>query len=193
MKRSIILVVIMGCLLAVVCLADQMGIVGEIFAGRSGVTRGFLSLHNGAGSTTPAYIKMESANGTYQYLFSDNDGRMRIHTAVPVADANGTLLEFAIADVNSITADLNTLAGSDYYIFNSSGAALDPNLADGTLTGEIVVLSCKVAGNNIDVSVENHVTSNPEVIRLDTAKEWVKLLWDGTDWVEIDGNGQTYP
>ena len=50
-----------------------------------------------------------------------------------------------------------------------------------------------MAGNNIDITVSNHVISDPEVIRLDTALELVELLWDGTDWVEVDGNGQTYP
>ena len=281
MKRSMILVVSVFILVLLsVCLADQMGIVGEIFAGRSGVTRGFITLHNGASGTTPAYLKVESSDGTYQYVFADDDGGFRYHTAIPTADTDGTAFVLstdsvdpnhmadadhgdftissgsatldadvvaaaemadadhgdgtwasgvfsidadvidpnrmadadhgsvswtsgvasidevdvgAVYDTNNVTADLVTFADSRYYIVTSSGAEVSGTLAAGSSTGEMVSFMCKVAGNDIDITVANHVTSDPEVIRLDTAAEWIDLLWDGTDWVEVGGNGQTYP
>lgn len=98
-----------------------------------------------------------------------------------------------IVDVNNVSADLVTFNTYGINIIDSSGAGITGTLADGTTNGQKVKFVCKVAGNNIDISVSNHVTSNPEVIRLDTALEWVELVWDGTDWVETDGNGQSYP
>jgi hypothetical protein len=66
-------------------------------------------------------------------------------------------------------------------------------LADGTVLGQRVAFVCKTAGNNIDISVAHHVTSDPEVIRLDAAKDGVELVWDGTDWVETWTNSTAYP
>lgn len=98
-----------------------------------------------------------------------------------------------IQDVNNIAADVATFDTHGTHIVNSSGGAIAATLADGTTIGQTVRFVCKVAGNNIDITVSHHVTSDPEVIRLDTAKEWIELVWDGTDWVEASGNGQTYP
>jgi len=108
-------------------------------------------------------------------------------------DAMVDLAAGHVLDVNNVTADLVTFDDHGIHIIDSSGAAVTGTLAAGTSTGQVVKFSCKTAGNNIDITVANHVTSDPEVIRLDTALEWVTLCWDGTDWVEIDGNGQTYP
>lgn len=79
------------------------------------------------------------------------------------------------------------------HIIDSSNAAVMGTLADGTRVGQRVKFVCKAAGNDIDIEVSHHVTSDPEVIRLDAAKEWVELVWDGTDWVETGGVGQTFP
>lgn len=98
-----------------------------------------------------------------------------------------------VVDVNSISADITNFDTGGVHIIDSSGAAISGALADGAIVGQTVRFVCKTAGNNIDISVSHHVTSDPEVIRLDTALEWVELVWDGTDWVEMSGNGQTYP
>lgn len=98
-----------------------------------------------------------------------------------------------VYDVNNISADVVSFNTYGVHIINSSGAGITGTLADGSHIGQSVKFVCKVAGNNIDITVANHITSNPEVIRLDTAGEWVEFVWDGTDQVEVDGNGQTYP
>lgn len=38
------------------------------------------------------YIKLTSADGTVYYLFADNSGTLRMHTAIPEADSDGTEL-----------------------------------------------------------------------------------------------------
>jgi len=98
-----------------------------------------------------------------------------------------------IYDVNNISADIATFETYGLHIIDSSGAGITGTLADGTKVGRSVKFVCKVAGNDIDITIAHHVTSDPEVIRLDAAKELIELVWDGTDWVEVDGNGQSYP
>ncbi len=119
------------------------------------------------------------------------------HKLDVVGDVNATgTATFAggvIQDVNIVTADLTNFDPHGTHIISSNTAPITGALADGTVVGQRVAFVCKVAGNNIDITVAHHVTSDPEVIRLDTAKEWVELLWDGTDWVEVSGNGQSYP
>jgi hypothetical protein len=177
-----------------------MGIVGEIFAGSSANdVLGYFVGHGGSG--TPSYLKLETVtDDTYMYLFPDKDGGWRTHNSVPSADTDGVkvidandtdalpwtaMANVAILDVNNVTADIATFADSTVYIVNS---------ADGTTVGQVAIICCKVAGNNIDITVEHHVTSDPEVIRLDTAKESLTLVWDGTDWVEVSVTGTvSYP
>ncbi|RPJ39645.1 MAG: hypothetical protein EHM35_01830, partial [Planctomycetaceae bacterium] len=99
-----------------------------------------------------------------------------------------------IEDVNNITADITNFYTHGLHIISSNAAEITGALADGTVVGQRVKFVCKVAGNNIDISVSHHVTSDPEVIRLDAAKEAVELVWDGTDWVETDVVGAvSYP
>lgn len=38
------------------------------------------------------YLKLTSANGTAAYLFVDNSGDLKIHTAEPTADGDGTVV-----------------------------------------------------------------------------------------------------
>jgi hypothetical protein len=43
-------------------------------------------------ATVPAYIALRQADGDVVYLFVDNDGKLRIHTAAPAAHNNGTVV-----------------------------------------------------------------------------------------------------
>lgn len=208
MKRYIFLVAGLFGLLALCMAADDNDTGQRGYFGRSGSIQGQINNYYG-GSALPAYYYSESTNGTGIYFWADNDGGMRTHNSAPTSDTDGVkivdandtdvlpwtaLSNTAIVDVNSISADLNSLAGSSYYIIDSSSVAIDPNIYDGTTVGERIRVVCKTAGNNIDLTVEHHVTSDPEVIRLDAAKEAVELTWDGTDWVESDVVGTvSYP
>lgn len=141
--------------------------------------------HDGAADDEKGQIK--------GYINDGDDG----DSPTQVYEWDSTGLEFVnstiIYDVNNVSADLTSFETYGLHIIDSSGAGITGILAAGTKTGQSVKFVCKVAGNDIDITVSNHVTSDPEVIRLDTAKEWVELVWDGTDWVEVDGNGQSYP
>lgn len=45
----------------------------------------------GDGTTSaPSYIKLVSANGTPRYIFVENDGTVKVHTAVPTANTDGS-------------------------------------------------------------------------------------------------------
>ena len=98
-----------------------------------------------------------------------------------------------VYDVNNITADMVSAETYGIHVINSSGTGITLTLADGTKTGQTVSFLCSVAGNNIDISVGKHITSDPEVIRIDTALEGFTLVWDGTDWVEWNAIGTSYP
>uniref|UniRef100_A0A6M3KBE5 Uncharacterized protein n=2 Tax=viral metagenome TaxID=1070528 RepID=A0A6M3KBE5_9ZZZZ len=119
----------------------------------------------------------------------DSPTQVREWDSIGLEFVNSTI----IYDVNNISADIVTFNTYGLHIIDSSGAGITGTLAAGTKTGQSVKFVCKTSGNDIDITVSNHVTSDPEVIRLDTAKEWLELVWDGTDWVEVDGNGQSYP
>lgn len=79
------------------------------------------------------------------------------------------------------------------YIIDSSQGRVSGALADGTVVGQRVKFVCKAAGHDIDILVSHHVMNDPQVIRLDAPREWVELVWDGVDWVETGGMGQSYP
>lgn len=91
-------------------------------------------------------------------------------------------------------ADFTDLLPNHEYILSSAAGAITVALADGTYVGDWCKITCKTAGNNIDITVAHHVTSDPEVIRLDAAKESVELVWDGSDWAETNVVGSvSYP
>jgi len=123
-------------------------------------------------------------------------------TAVVRADVNETYARFYvpitasgtgfIGDVNSVSADFDSVDPYGTTIVDTSGEAMDPNLLDGTTVGQRCRIQMKTAGNNFDLVIAHHVTSDPETVRLDTAEEWIECTWDGTDWI-VTGSGHTYP
>lgn len=71
---------------------------GSLVVGVNSTTQGTLTLWDGAGGNTPAYIKLHSSDGTAQYLFADDDGGFRTHTSAPTADTDGTAIGGSTAD-----------------------------------------------------------------------------------------------
>ena len=59
-------------------------------AGESG-TAGVCDLRGG-GSSAPSYVILESADGTPRYIFVENDGTLKAHTAVPTQDSDGAVV-----------------------------------------------------------------------------------------------------
>lgn len=62
---------------------------GSITAGTAASTQGKLIL-NTKDTNEFAYLGMASSDGTVYYLFFENDGTLKRHTAVPSANTDGT-------------------------------------------------------------------------------------------------------
>ena len=62
----------------------------SLVAGANSTNQGTLTLWDGAGGNTPAYILMHTSNGTARYLFFEDDGTLKTHTSAPTANADGT-------------------------------------------------------------------------------------------------------
>jgi hypothetical protein len=65
---------------------------GDIDAGSDGDTRGVLTAWDGAGGAAPGSIKLASPNGMVRYLFLDDSGRLRIHSALPTSNTDGAVV-----------------------------------------------------------------------------------------------------
>lgn len=45
----------------------------------------------GKGTTaSPVYLKLVSINGTARYIFVEDDGTVKVHTAIPTANTDGS-------------------------------------------------------------------------------------------------------
>lgn len=66
-----------------VVITDAKGLVQE-------TGTGFIVDNNDDGK--PAYIALRQADGDVSYLFVDDDGKLRIHTAVPTGPGVGTIV-----------------------------------------------------------------------------------------------------
>lgn len=58
--------------------------------GDDGSTQGTLTLWDGSGGTTPAYIKIHSPDGSAWYLFVEDDGTVKVHNAAPTQNTDGS-------------------------------------------------------------------------------------------------------
>lgn len=59
--------------------------------GDGSTVRGVVGIDKGSGTTANmAYIRMQSADGTDYYLFIEDDGTVKVHTAVPSANTDGS-------------------------------------------------------------------------------------------------------
>lgn len=65
---------------------------GQIVAGVNTSVQGTLTLWDGGGGNTPAYILMHSPNGTAHYLFFEDDGTLKQHTSAPTANGDGNVI-----------------------------------------------------------------------------------------------------
>ncbi len=58
--------------------------------GANSATQGKLTLWDGGGGNTPAYILLHSPNGTASYLFVEDDGTLKRHTSAPTQNSDGS-------------------------------------------------------------------------------------------------------
>jgi hypothetical protein len=65
---------------------------GILDVGVSGTTRGLIRARYGAGSNTAGTLALYSKGGTPYYLYVTDSGVLRIHTAAPSSDSDGTVV-----------------------------------------------------------------------------------------------------
>ena len=65
---------------------------GDLEAGEDGLTRGVVSLWDGAGGNAPGCVTLYSANGTPWHLFVEDDGTVKIHSTLPTQNADGSVV-----------------------------------------------------------------------------------------------------
>jgi len=147
-------------------------------------------------------IVLETTDGGVQI---NADGASNGDISIDAADdltliaAGDILLSGAgiIPDINDVSADgvdLNPWGATD---LDSSGATLTYTLGSPALgadaLGLIKVIKMTTGGNNADITVTNHATSDPEVFRFDAADEVLVLMWTGTEWFTLASDGVTTP
>lgn len=102
-----------------------------------------------------------------------------------------------VPDIEFLSADgtnLQTFGASD---FDTNAGAFTYALPDPALglsaIGTTKVMTMSVAGNDADISVTNHVTSDPEVFRFNAVDEALVLIWTGTEWATFLNVGVDTP
>lgn len=65
---------------------------GAATVGIAGTTRGVLALEDGAGGTAPGSLKLHSPNGTVWHVFVEDDGTVKVHSALPTQNADGSVI-----------------------------------------------------------------------------------------------------
>jgi hypothetical protein len=65
---------------------------GDVVAGTDGGTRGVITAWDGSGGNAPGCIKLASPNGTVWYLFVEDDGTVKVSSALPTQNNDGTVV-----------------------------------------------------------------------------------------------------
>jgi len=78
-------------------------------------------------------------------------------------------------DVADPTADFTMTVGSGSYM----GQEL------------VIVMSSNSSSKECSVSITNHETSDPEILYLNAADEYIKLVWTGTEWATVSTTAST--
>jgi len=76
---------------------------------------------------------------------------------------------------------------------DGSSAAFTLTVSDGYKIGQTLLISCQTAGNDVTVTVTNHLNggaSEGGSATMDTVDQYLYLMWTGTEWftVSYDGN-----
>lgn len=65
---------------------------GDWDVGVDSTTRGVVTAWDGSGGSAPGCIKIASPNGTVWYLFVEDDGTVKVHSALPTSNSNGVVV-----------------------------------------------------------------------------------------------------
>lgn len=65
---------------------------GDVDAGVTAAVRGVVSAWQGAGGNTPGCLRLGSPNGSAWYVFVEDDGTLRVHSALPATNTDGSIV-----------------------------------------------------------------------------------------------------
>jgi hypothetical protein len=65
---------------------------GDLAAGADSTARGIVSVWDGSGGAAPGTIRLGSPNGTQWYLFVEDDGTVKVHSALPTLNTDGAVV-----------------------------------------------------------------------------------------------------
>ena len=65
---------------------------GDVIVGEDSTTRGVVTVWDGSGGSAPGCIRMASPNGTTWYLFVEDDGTLKVHSALPTSNSDGSVV-----------------------------------------------------------------------------------------------------
>lgn len=65
---------------------------GDIAAGTSGGTRGVVTAWDGSGGNAPGCLKLQSPNGTTWHVFVEDDGTLKVNSALPTQNSDGSVV-----------------------------------------------------------------------------------------------------
>jgi polygalacturonase len=84
------------------------------------------------------------------------------------------------------------ITGNVPVAFYTTDGEVYASLASGVVVGDTKTFTMTAAGNNADLTITNHETSDPEIARFDAVDEYLLLMWTGTEWVTV-ANTCTFP
>lgn len=65
---------------------------GDLSAGTDSGTRGVVTAWDGSGGSAPGVMKLASPNGTVWSIFVEDDGTLKVHSALPTQNSDGSVV-----------------------------------------------------------------------------------------------------
>jgi hypothetical protein len=157
---------------------------GDLICGVGSQTRGVLTAHRGASGNTPGVLKLTSPNGTVHYFFAEDDGTLKVHSALPGSNSDGIEVGSQFSStVTTFTTNDTTPSISGGRLFRVPGTWTTGNnitMFDSAVAGQEIVV---IGGDSDCVVVDGgHLTLAGNWTA--AAGKTLRLVFDGTDWYE---------
>ena len=157
---------------------------GDLICGVGSQTRGVLTAYHGASGNTPGVLKLASPNGTVHYFFAEDDGTLKVHSALPGSNSDGIEVGSQFSStVTTFTTNDTTPSISGGRLFRVPGTWTTGNnitMFDSAVAGQEIVV---IGGDSDCVVVDGgHLTLAGNWTA--AAGKTLRLVFDGTDWYE---------
>lgn len=164
------------------------GAAGETITGTStmngnAVVTGTLAVTGAITGATGATI-----TGTFT-----NNGNFVTTGNVTGASFTTVTLTDAFIIANESLATTATAQSFGITFVDGTGAGVILTLPDGIADGQIKRFLCTATGNDVDLSITNHITSDPEIARFNAVGESLTLIWLTNQWHTLSLIGTSFP